>query len=95
MKLSRYCHSIFLKSMRKSLRILKSGENKKSLKVLKIKGLRDFLERALNGGIVFPKLNTVVRFPSPAPCRSKLDIACSDLFYKLERAHTAALLFQT
>lgn len=42
MKLSRYCHSIFPKSMQKSLKILKSGENKKSLKALKIKGLQDF-----------------------------------------------------
>lgn len=39
MKLSRYCHSIFSKNMRKSLKILKSGENKKFLKVLKLKGL--------------------------------------------------------
>ena len=31
----------------------------------------------------------------PAPRRSKLCIACSDLFYKSERAHAAAPPFQT
>ena len=31
-----------------------------------------------------------VRVPPPAPRRSKFCIACSDLFYKSERAHTAA-----
>ena len=31
-----------------------------------------------------------VRVRSPAPRRSKLCIACSDLFYKSERAHAAA-----
>lgn len=31
-----------------------------------------------------------VRVPPPAPRRSKLCIACSDLFYKSERAHAAA-----
>ena len=31
-----------------------------------------------------------VRVPPPAPRRSKLYIACSDLFYKSERAHSAA-----
>ena len=31
-----------------------------------------------------------VRVPPPAPRRSKLYIACSDLFYKSERAHAAA-----
>ena len=31
-----------------------------------------------------------VRIPSGVPSRSKLCIACSDLFYKSERAHTAA-----
>ena len=41
-----------------------------------------------------PKLNTRVRFPSPAPRRSKRHIACSDLFYKSERAHSAAPPFQ-
>ena len=41
-----------------------------------------------------PKLNTGVRFPSPAPRRSKRHIACSDLFYKSEQAHSAAPPFQ-
>ena len=35
-----------------------------------------------------------VRVPPPAPRRSKLYIACSDLFYKSERAHAAAPPFQ-
>ena len=35
-----------------------------------------------------------VRVPSGAPRRSKLYIACSDLFYKSERAHAAAPPFQ-
>ena len=34
--------------------------------------------------------NVPVRVRSPAPRRSKLYIACSDLFYKSERAHAAA-----
>ena len=33
---------------------------------------------------------TRVRIPPAAPRRSKLCIACSDLFYKSERAHAAA-----
>lgn len=36
-----------------------------------------------------------VRFPSGVPRRSKLCIACSDLFYKSERAHAAAPPLQT
>ena len=35
-----------------------------------------------------------VRVRLPAPRRSKLCIACSDLFYKSERAHAAAPPFQ-
>ena len=35
-----------------------------------------------------------VRFPSGVPRRSKLCIACSDLFYKSEYAHAAAPPFQ-
>ena len=35
-----------------------------------------------------------VRVPPPAPRRSKLYIACSDLFYKSERTHAAAPPFQ-
>ena len=35
-----------------------------------------------------------VRIPPSAPSRSKLCIACSDLFYKSERAHAAAPPFQ-
>ena len=35
-----------------------------------------------------------VRVPLPVPRRSKLYIACSDLFYKSERAHAAAPPFQ-
>ena len=34
-------------------------------------------------------------FCSYRPCRSKLWIACSDLFYMSERAHAAAPPFQT
>ena len=37
---------------------------------------------------------TGVRLPSPPPRRSKRHIACSDLFYKSERAHSAAPPFQ-
>ena len=36
-----------------------------------------------------------VRIPPSAPSRSKLCIACSDLFYKSERTHAAAPPFQT
>ena len=36
-----------------------------------------------------------VRNCYPLPRRSKLCIACSDLFYKSERAHAAAPPFQT
>src|SRR5699024_10284819 len=36
-----------------------------------------------------------VRVRSPAPRRSKLCIACSDLFHKSERAHAAAPPLQT
>ena len=35
-----------------------------------------------------------VRVPPPAPRRSKLCIACSDLFCKSERTHSAAPPFQ-
>ena len=35
-----------------------------------------------------------VRIPAGSPRRSKLHIACSDLFYKSERAHSAAPPFQ-
>ena len=35
-------------------------------------------------------LTSVVRIHLPPPRRSKLYIACSDLFYKSERAHAAA-----
>ena len=38
---------------------------------------------------------TRVRIPPAAPRRSKLCIACSDFFYKSERAHAAAPPFQT
>ena len=37
---------------------------------------------------------TRVRIPPAAPSRSKRYIACSDLFYKSERAHSAAPPFQ-
>ncbi len=37
---------------------------------------------------------SVVRIHPPPPHRSKLCIACSDLFYKSERAHAAAPPFQ-
>ena len=41
-----------------------------------------------------PKLNTRVRFPSPAPRRSKRHIACSD-FFKSGLSHFASPPFQT
>ena len=39
--------------------------------------------------------HTWVRIPPAAPRRSKLCIACSDLFYKSDCAHAAAPPFQT
>ena len=36
------------------------------------------------------RFRTGVRLPSPPPRRSKRHIACSDLFYQSERAHSAA-----
>ena len=46
-------------------------------------------------GVVFLVESRGVQVPPRAPCRSKLWIACSDLFYMSERAHAAAPPFQT
>lgn len=50
----------------------------------------DGLKSALNGKNTGSDLDCLT-----APCRSKLWIACSDLFYMSERAHAAAPPFQT
>ena len=41
------------------------------------------------------RFRTGVQLSPPPPCRSKLSIACSDLFYQSERTYAAAPPFQT